>query len=186
MIRWIILSAAAAIAIPFIVPMLAPASRVGAAVSARFLERPGGIPAEPGAPAVPVDAKSLRAWVTAAGTSAYARDYAWRVIPMDLFYIAAFGGFLALAAHLLATSGIGLGNPLGTTPVAVWFALPALYALMDLCEDALIFFLLTRPALITDASVGLLAALRAIKIGSSSLALLQLFVLGLGGLLPFR
>jgi len=181
---WIILSAAAAIAIPFIVPMLAPASRVGAAVSARFLERPGGIPAEPSSPPVPIDAKSLRAWATAAGTSAYARAYARNVMPIDLLYILAFGGFLALAAHTLATSGIAPHNPLGKVPVLLWLALPALYALADLFEDALIFALLTRPSVITEASVGLLAVLRGTKIGSSALALLQLFVLGLGGLLP--
>lgn len=183
--RWIILSAAAAIAIPFIVPILAPATEVGAAVSARFLERPGGIPAEPSAPPATIDATSLRAWATASGTSAYARAYARRVIPIDLCYIVALGGFLALAAHTLAISGIVPGNALGKVPIAVWLALPALYALTDLFEDLLIFALLTWPAVITDASVDLLAVLRAIKIGSSALALLQLFVLGLGGLLPF-
>jgi hypothetical protein len=179
--RWIILLAAAAIAIPFVISFVAPAGRVGAAVSARFLERPGGIPQEPTVKPAEINASTLFEWVTARETAPFARAYAWRVIPIDFAYIIAFGGFLALAAYFLATTAIAPGNLLGRAPITVWLICPALYALTDLLEDILIMTLLTRPEVIGDVSISALAVLRSVKIVTSALALLQVFVLGLGG-----
>jgi hypothetical protein len=135
--KGIILLAASAIAIPFVISFVAPASSVGVAVAARFLERPGGIPREPAQAALPINSQTLHAWVTSGDTAAYARAYAWPVIAIDFLYILAFGGFLALGAHTLATVGIAAGNPLGKVPVLWWLAFPTLYAVADLLEDLL-------------------------------------------------
>lgn len=184
--RWIILLGAAAIAIPFVISFVAPTSTVGVAVSARFLERPGGIPDEPAAKPTEINAKTLFKWVTDPDTAPFARAYAWRVIPVDVIYLIAFGGFLTLGAYLLATQTILPGNYLSHVPIAVWLACPTIYILTDLLEDALIVALLTRPALISDFAINALTALCSTKIASSALALLQLFVLGLGGAIQER
>jgi hypothetical protein len=175
--KWIILLAAAAIAIPYTIAFIAPDR--GTAVSERFLERPGGIPAEAGK--APLDHDKLRAWVTSGETKGFAQTYAWRVIPIDLLYLCALGGFLALAAHTLATTEIAPGNVLARIPVMWWLVLPALYVVTDLLEDSLIFTLLTNPASISNFLVGVLSALTATKIAAVALALAQIFVLGLGG-----
>jgi hypothetical protein len=71
---------ASAIAIPFVIFFVSPAHRVGVAVSARFLERPGGIPREPAEAPLPINKNTLRNWVTSGDTAAYARAYAWPMI----------------------------------------------------------------------------------------------------------
>jgi hypothetical protein len=125
--RCIILLAATAIAIPFIISFVAPVKSVGAAVSARFLERPGGIPREPSGDPLPINKQTLYAWVTASDTATYARAYVWRVIPIDFIYILAFGGFLALGAYTLA-SGLAQTSLLGKLPILMWLVFPAVYA----------------------------------------------------------
>jgi len=177
--RWIILLATATIAIPFTIGFLAPNS--GAAVSERFLERPVGIPGEPSAGPAPLNAETLRAWAFSEKTKGYAHIYAWRVIPIDLVYLFAFGGFLAFAAYALASSEIAPGNVLGKVPVMLWLAFPALYVVTDLLEDILIMRLLSNPETIVPRLVNILSGLRWTKIVASGLSLLQLFVLGLGG-----
>jgi len=177
--RWIILLAAATIAIPFTIGFLAPNS--GAAVSERFLERPVGIPGEPSAGPAPLDEKNLRAWATAEKTKGYAHIYAWRVIPLDLVYLIVFGGFLAFAAYTLASSEIAPGNVLGKIPLMLWLVFPALYVVTDLLEDILIMTLLSKPETIVQGWVNTLSGLRWTKIVASGLSLLQLFILGLGG-----
>jgi hypothetical protein len=101
--RFVILLAASAIAIPFVISFVAPASSVGAAVSAKFLERPGGIPPEPDKAPTTINKDTLQTWVMSARTAPHTRTYASRVIPIDLLYIVAFGGFLAIGAYSLAS-----------------------------------------------------------------------------------
>jgi hypothetical protein len=75
---------------------------------------------------------------------------------------------------------LGPATPLSTVPILLWLTFPAIYALADFLEDLLILTLLTEPGAISDLTVNLLACFRWTKIGASSLALLQLFILGLG------
>jgi hypothetical protein len=183
----IILLATAAIAIPFVVAIVAPDNTVGAAVSSRFLERsltpPGAtIPPEPTEKPLPVTAASLHAWVTAKETAGYARAYAWRVMPLDLLYLAVLGGFLALGASTLAST-ISWPPALARLPVWTWLILPATYVLADIIEDCLIVLLMTLPASINNFTVWLLAALRNIKIGANAFAMVQIFALGLAGVI---
>jgi hypothetical protein len=56
----------------------------------------------------------------------------------------------------------------------------------DLLEDVLILVLLTRPASIGDLFINVLAFLRGSKIIASTVALVQLFVLGLAGPTAFK
>ena len=178
--RLIILLGAAAIAVPFVISFLAPASVVGAAVSDRFLERSSTIPPEPTTDPVPINAGNLRAWVTSGDTAGYARAYAWRVMPLDFLYLAVLGGFLALGAHTLAAV-VAWPPTLANLPLWVWLIFPAAYIVADFVEDCLIILLMTRPSIISDFSVGALTFLRTTKIGSNAVAILQIFVLGLAG-----
>lgn len=177
--KWTILLAAATIAIPFTIGFFAPNS--GAAVSERFLERPVGIPGEPSASPAPLNAETLRAWTTSEKTKGYAHVYAWRVIPIDLVYLFAFGGFLAFAAYTLASTEIAPGSVLSNVPVMLWLVFPALYVIADLLEDILIMRLLSNPETIVPELVNILWGLRWTKIVASGLSLLQIFILGLGG-----
>lgn len=180
----VILLATAAIAGPFVIAIVAPASTVGTAVASRFLERsltpPGAtIPPEPTEKPLPVTAANLRAWVTAKETAGYARAYAWRVMPLDLLYLAVLGGFLALSASTLAST-MGWASAL---PAWIWLTLPAAYVLADIIEDCLIVLLMTRPGSINAFTMRLLSALTNSKIGASAFAMLQIFALGLVGLI---
>jgi hypothetical protein len=178
--RTVILLGAAAIALPFIISFLAPAGIVGTAVSDRFLERSESIPPEPKTAPLPIDASNLRAWVTSRDTAAYARAYAWRVMPLDLVYLAVLGGFLALGAYTLASS-VAWPPGLERLPLWVWLVLPAIYVLADFFEDSLIILLMTKPSSISKFTVDTLTVLRNTKICSNGLAITQIFALGLAG-----
>jgi hypothetical protein len=178
--RAIILLGTAAIALPFVISFVAPAKRVGTAVSDRFLERSTTIPPEPATAPVPIDKDSLRAWVTAKQTASYARAYACRVMPLDFLYLLMLGGFLALGAYTLA-SAVAWPLALAWLPLWAWLVFPALYTLADFAEDCLIVVLMTQPSRISKSSVDALAFLRNAKIGSNILAITQIFALGLAG-----
>ena len=175
--RAVILLGTAAIAVAFLVPMVAPKAKVGIAVSDRFLERSNDIPSETGGAAELVTATTLRNWVTSHPN--FAAAYAWRVMPLDLIFLAALGGFLAVGVHTLAALGVPL--PLSRLPLWGWLIFPVAYIVTDLAEDILIIVLMTTPAAIGEATVTTLAALRNLKIGSSVVAIAQIFVLGVAG-----
>jgi hypothetical protein len=179
-VRSIILLAAAAIAVPFILSYLAPAAVVGAAVSDRFLERAETIPPEPGSPPKPINEDNLRAWVTSRDTKGYASAYAWRVMPLDLIYLVVLGGFLALGAYTLA-AGIAWPPLLAKLPLGIWLIFPVVYMITDLIEDSLIFLMMTRPSSISELTVQELTVLRNTKIFSNAMAITQIFALGLAG-----
>jgi hypothetical protein len=177
----LILLATAAIALPFVISGMAQGNR---AVADRFLERtflkPPTIPpddAEPRKADEPPEVK-LRTWVTKNPEAAQA--YAWHVMPLDFLYLAVLGGFLALAANVLA-SGIAWPPGLAKLPAWIWFIFPAAYVLADFVEDCLIVMMMSQPATITDRTINLLTAFRNAKIGANGLAIIQIFVLGLAG-----
>jgi hypothetical protein len=174
------LLAAAAIAVPFIISFIAPASVVGVAVSDRFLERGRTISPEPGSKPKPINEDNLRAWVTSADTTGYASAYAWRVMPLDLIYLAVLGGFLALGAYTLA-SGVAWPPLSAKLPLWVWLIFPVAYMIPDLIEDSLIFLMMTRPSSISELTVQALTVLRDTKIFSNAMAITQIFALGLAG-----
>jgi hypothetical protein len=174
--RLVILLGAAAIAVPFVISVLAPTSVVGSAVSQRFLERSKTIPPEPGTAPVPIDETNLRAWVTSRDTAAYAHAYASRVMPLDFIYLVVLGSFLALGAYTLA-SAVAWPPALASLPLWVWLIFPALYVIADFAEDSLIM----QPSRISSFTVDALTFLRNAKIGSNVVAITQIFVLGLAG-----
>jgi hypothetical protein len=178
--RSIILLAAAAIAVPFIISLLAPASAVGTAVSDRFLERSNTIPPEQKTKAIPINEANLRAWVTSEDTAKYASAYAWRVMPFDFVYLAVLGGFLALGAYTLA-SEVAWPPMLAKLPLWIWLIFPAAYIITDFLEDSLIILMMTQPSSISDLTVQALTFLRGTKIFSNALAITQIFALGLAG-----
>jgi hypothetical protein len=177
----IILLGTVAIAVPFLIAFVAPASLVGAAVSARFLERSASIPPEPQTAPVAVNESSLRAWVTSADTAAFARAYARRVMPLDFLYLLALGGFLAMGAYALA-GNVDWPPALASLPRWTWLILPLFYTLADFAEDCLIVLLMTSPSRITKSSVDALSFLRKLKIASSALSILQILALGLAAM----
>jgi hypothetical protein len=180
MMKCIILLATTAIALPFVISILAPVKTAGSAVAERFLERSflqtPTIPPDPRPEPLPVTADSLHAWVTSPDTAGYARAYAWRVMPLDFIYLATLGTFLALAATTLA-SGIAWPPAWGW----IWLIFPLSYMLADVAEDCLIVTLMTRPASISQFTVDMLAVFRNVKIGANALAIAQIFVLGAAG-----
>uniref|UniRef100_Q07H08 Uncharacterized protein n=1 Tax=Rhodopseudomonas palustris (strain BisA53) TaxID=316055 RepID=Q07H08_RHOP5 len=176
--RLIILLGTIAIAMPFAIPFLAPPCTVGTAVSERFLERSNTIPYEIRKTEELTDG-NLKRWVTAADTAKFAEAYAWRMIPLDLIFLAALGSFLAIGAYTLAS--LGLPAPLSRLPLWAWLILPLTYVVVDLLEDILIIVLMTTPDVITGATVTTLTVLRTIKIWSVGLAMAQLILLGVSG-----
>ena len=181
----IILLAAAAIALPFVVSGVAPGYR---AVADRFLERaflvtPTIPPDDSEArnanePHKVVDAGNLLAWVSKNPAAAHA--YAWRVMPLDFLYLAVLGAFLALAANFFA-SGVAPSSALAKLPSWTWFIFPAVYLLADFVEDCLIVMMMSQPATISDRAINLLTAFRKVKIGANGLSIIQIFVLGIAG-----
>ncbi len=178
--KLIILLGAAAIAMPFIISILAPKCVVGTAVSDRFLERSKTIPPEPNGAPLPINESNLRAWVTSEETAGYARAYARRVMPLDFIYLVVLGSFLALGAYTLA-SAVAWPPTLASLPLWVWLIFPTVYAVADFLEDSLIIVLITQPAKIGNSTVDTLTLLRNTKIGSNALAITQIFALGLAG-----
>jgi len=173
----IILLATAAIALPFLISGVASGHR---AVEDRFLERaflkPPTIPTNDARRSEPVDADKLRAWVT--GNPDAAKTYAWSVMPLDFLYLAVLGGFLALAANMLA-AGIAWPPALAKLPPWIWFVSPAIYVFADFVEDCLIVMMMSRPASISGGTFDMLTVFRNTKILTSILAMMQIFVLGL-------
>jgi hypothetical protein len=53
--------------------------------------------------------------------------------------------------------------------------------LADVAEDGLIITLMTRPASISTFTIDMLAVFRNVKIGSNTLAIIQIIGLGLAG-----
>jgi hypothetical protein len=177
MTRATILLGTAVIALMFVIPLFAPIATTGFAVSTRFLERPGGIPGE--ADIKELNSNHLRQWVTDDKTAGFAKAYAWRVMPLDFVFLVVFGSFLAVGAHMLVS--LGVPTPLSRLPSWAWLILPLGYVVTDLLEDILIIVLMTAPAAINDATVTTLAALRNLKFVSSTLAIAQIFLLGIIG-----
>jgi hypothetical protein len=180
--RSIILLGTAAIALPFLISIFAPANVVGNAVADRFLERSKAIPPEPTSGPLPINEKNLRAWVTSSDTAGYARAYAWRVMPLDFAYLIVLGGFLALGACTLAST-VAWPPALAWAPFWIWLIFPAVYTIADFLEDSLIVVLMTQPYTISDFSVDALTFLRTTKIAGNALAITQIFALGLAGVI---
>lgn len=177
MTRAAILLGTAVIALMFVIPYVASISRTGFAVSTRFLERPGDIPCETGIKEL--NAENLRQWVTSDATARFAKAYAWQVMPLDLIFLAVFGGFLVVGATTLVA--LGLPAPLSKWPSSLWLICPLAYVVSDLLEDILIVVLMTIPAAISDTTVTVLAGLRGLKFLSSGLAIGQIYLLGIAG-----
>lgn len=177
----IILLGTAAIAVPFLISFLAPASVVGVAVSERFLERSKTIPPQPATAPLLINAANLRAWVTGTQTAGYPRAYAWRVMPLDFIYLLILGGFLALGARTLAATVTWPPTLAKWLPLEVWLIFPVLYTVADFLEDCMIIVLMTQPAKISNATVRALTVLRNAKIVSNALAITQILALGVAG-----
>lgn len=175
MLRLMIISGTLAVALPFLISSVA--SPLGTAVSERFLERPGRLPAEV-SDQKDLTAPILKAWVTREPTLGHAKGYARLIMPMDMLYLVFLGLFLGLAAVHIA----GLVKwPLnyGTIPLWFWWIAPAVYIVCDFSEDSLIVVLLSWPFSITGASLDVLSCLKWTKIVSVSLAMAQVLLLGL-------
>jgi hypothetical protein len=178
--RLVVVLATLAIALPFVIS--SAALPLGNAVSMRFLERP----THKGEPefTVPLetetgnalDEASLTEWV--ADRKELARGYATRVIPLDMLYLFILGGFLGIASMTLAGM-TAWPRAMAGIPAWVWWTLPVLYIVCDFAEDTLIFTLLTWPSTISSFALEALAAARSIKIGSVSIAIGQVLLLGL-------
>jgi hypothetical protein len=166
---------ALAVALPFVIS--AVASKFGKAVSERFLERPGELPAEVGAEG-PLTASTLRDWATGSKTEAHAKGYARCVMPLDLLYLVSLGLFLGLAANYLAGL-VSWPGWIASRPDWLWWILPVVYMAFDFAEDSLIVGLLSWPAGITDASLKVLSVLRFVKIVSVGGAMGVAVLLGL-------
>lgn len=180
MLRAFIILSVFAVAAPFIISLAAPMSKVGLAVSSRFLERSNSVPIEPEREPIALNGENLKAWVTGEKTAMFASSYAWRVIPLDFAYIIVLSGFLALGSYLLSHEPLA-SSAIVRLPGWIWFVLPATYAITDLLEDALIFSFMLKASWISDRTVELLAFLRTAKIGSNILAMAQLVGLGIAG-----
>jgi hypothetical protein len=166
---------ALAVALPFVIS--AVAAKFGKAVSERFLERPGELPAEVGAKG-PLTASMLRDWATGSATAAHAGGYAHRIMPLDLLYLLSLGLFLGLAASYLAGL-VSWPGWIASRPDWLWWILPLVYMAFDVAEDGLIVVLLSWPSSITDGSLKLLSALRLVKIVSVGAAMGVAVLLGL-------
>ena len=165
--RFIILFGTLAIALPFLISGIA--SRYGSAVAERFLERPGAVPEELGGGAILTHEK-LYKWATAPATSADAKGYAHRVLPVDLLYLIFLGGFLGLAASTVSSSIVWpMSWP--AIPVWTWWLLPLTYVVCDVLEDSLIIFLLSWPSFISQIGLDCLSVLRFLKIYSVGLSM---------------
>lgn len=163
-----------AIAMPFVISGVA--LRLGAAVSERFLERPGSLPAEVGS-GPGLTASLLKRWATQQTTVSHAKGYAHLVMPLDIAYLIFLGTFLGFAATHMAV--LASPNWLSTRPGWVWWILPAAYMASDLAEDILIFVFLTWPSSITDFGLKTLSAFKWTKIGTNCLAIVQILLLAL-------
>jgi len=170
----------AIVSIALLFEMRRSADLYGADVGSRFLEMPGGSYAR-GAAARPADprrgaqqraaqpatyeeqeAAALRRWIAA--NAAAARNYADPVLlRYDVAFLFAFGFFLMIVsvqfarAHVIAR--------FGWRPRMAWlFALPAaIYIAADLAEDLMLWTLLTSPASISAALVGVVKKLTWLK-----------------------
>jgi hypothetical protein len=178
--RLVIVLATLSIALPFVISNAALS--FGNAVSMRFLERPThkGVPAYIIAPETetgkPLDEASLTEWV--ATRKEFANGYATRVIPLDMLYLFVLGGFLGVASATLAGL-VSWPRAIADMPDWVRWALPVLYIVCDFAEDTLIFVLLTWPSTISASALAAIAVSRSIKIGSVSIAIIQVLVLSL-------
>jgi len=113
--------------------------RVGLAVSERFLERLNVIPNSESEKAEPIAAATLRLW--AANHVSEATQNAKRVMPLDVLFLAVLGAFLHGASLILARL-VAWPDSLVVVPHLCWI-LPAVYVASDLCDDTLIFVLLS-------------------------------------------
>ena len=140
----------------------------GKDVKARFLERGCTIPSSEKA----ITAANLKEWVQANPDAA--KKYVTPVIfPLDMLFVLAAGVFLGFASVLLA----GRIDTLSFIPMWVWWILPALYMIADICEGAAMISLLSRPDLIGGYGFAALRALTFTKLVTITLAISQ--VLGL-------
>lgn len=178
--RLIILLAALAIALPFIISQVA--TPFGNAVSERFLERPTHredprytIPLETPTGKT-LDVTSLAEWVRDATRSA--NGYATRVILLDILYLFFLGTFLAIASTTLADI-IRWPHMLASLPNWVWWVLPGLYLVSDSIEDCMIFSMLNWPSTIQSGAFDILSAARSVKITTVTLSLVQVVLLSL-------
>lgn len=117
------------------------------------------------------DAARLATWASAHPDEA--RRYAVPVLfPADLVFMLLLGGFLGWGSWLSAQHVGGLS----AYRWAVWI-LPALYVFADLAEDVLLARLLTDPAKISPATVGVAHQATKAKFLFSLLAFWQTVVL---------
>ncbi|MCJ9700401.1 MULTISPECIES: hypothetical protein [unclassified Bradyrhizobium] len=164
--------AAAAIIWPFIVAMFS--SKLGADVSARFLERPGHIPSTGNA----LTRKSLEKWLRSPDNGPFRKPYAYLIMPLDVVYISLVGGFFILGSIWLVSALIW-PQPVEWWPYCIGVCiLPAVYIFSDLVEDALIAYVMSRQD-VSDRTFNLMRLATTIKIWSFGAAAAQTLVLGI-------
>jgi hypothetical protein len=93
------------------------------------------------------------------------------------------GGFLAIASTTL----VGLIRwpiALSGIPVWIWWLVPIVYVMSDFSEDAIIFAMLRWPSSIQGVALDILACVRATKIASVTLSIIQVLLLCLLSYIP--
>lgn len=147
------------------------APKYGRDVADRFLERSNTIPSSN----KPLTEANLKDWVENKANSANVAGYVFPVLlPLDLFFLIALGGFMGFASLALSQQVPGL------SPIAwwIWWVSPALYMIFDVAEDLTIASLLSKPELLSSTSFGVLSWLTFIKIAVVWFALIQFLGLG--------
>jgi hypothetical protein len=156
--RIAIFLAAVTIGLSFAIGMVA--SRCGAQVADRFLERTTNYRAD-----------TLRDWVIAHPASAH--GYAFPVLfPLDLFFMIFLGGFLGYGS-------VARAETLDVLKKCAWLfaVLPAIYVAADLIEDVLLARLLLSAESISETSVGIAKTATRAKFVSSIFAIGQTIAL---------
>jgi hypothetical protein len=167
--RAFVVSAAIALLLNFAIPFVA--SRYGAAVKARFVERSKIIPGEDSDHAS-LDQPNLKHWILSNPRSA--GGYACPVLfPLDYVFLFALGASLAFgsmffARHAVLVSGL---------PCWIWWILPAVYVAADFVEDGLLIGFLKNPDWLTDERFSALARATSVKIKSVIAGICQLAAL---------
>jgi hypothetical protein len=160
-----ILSAALTLSLSFLIAD--KASKLGFAVTVRFLERGDVIP--PGNQSL--TAENLDRWRSDPVNHASAQGYASQIIPLDILFLLSLGCFFGLASMALADH-IGMSS----FQRLLLLIFPVLYTASDFIEDLLIRNML----LSSSSSAGNFNFTRWVtsaKMKTASLSFLQVFIL---------
>jgi hypothetical protein len=161
--------AAVTILLQFTIPHFS--SPYGAAVKARFIERPKTIP-EGETGDVPLNEENLRQWILSYPESA--KGYASPVLfPLDILFLFALGIALATGSVFFARHAVLVSD---IWPV-IWWIIPIVYLVSDFVEDVLLIGILKDSQRLTAQSFSSLALATDIKIKSVIAGLCQLAAL---------